>query len=69
MTTCRAVRWQASIGEALTSLPEFGEQEIDRLQAEIAAQIGRGPNKSRKLDAAGVVNLYQIYRRVAVGEQ
>jgi len=50
--------------EVLTSLPEFGEQEIDRLQAEITARL-----KSSKLDAAGVVNLYRIYQHVARGEQ
>ena len=54
--------------EVLTSLPEFGEQEIDRLRDEIAAKIDPGPNKSRKLDAGGVVNLYQIYQHVAAGE-
>ena len=55
--------------EVLTSLPEFGEQEIEQLRDEIAAKIDPGPNKSRKLDAAGVVNLYKIYQQVAAGEQ
>jgi len=53
----------------LTSLPEFGEEEIDRLEAEIRTKIDPGPNKSRKLDAAGVVNLYRIYQHVAAREQ
>ncbi len=48
----------------LTSLPEFGEEEIDRLEAEIAAKL-----KTRKLDAVGVVNLYRIYQHVAVGAE
>jgi hypothetical protein len=66
----RLLRETATLNrEVLTSLPEFGEEEIDRLQAEIAAKIDPGPDKSRKLDAAGVVNLYQIYRYVAAGER
>ena len=50
---------------ALAGVPEFGSEQIARLQADIAKLLALPPDGTRKLDAVGVINLYEIYRRLA----
>ena len=47
-----------------SSLPEFEEETVRQLEADIALLVSPGDGQARKLDAPGILNLYAIYRRL-----
>lgn len=50
---------------ALTSVPEYDDATVDRVEQQIQALSHPPEGKPRKLDAAGVVNLWALYRQLA----
>jgi hypothetical protein len=53
----------------LTSASEFDDAAIDRLEAKIKALRHPSDGKQRKLDAPGVMHLYNAFRRLATDQQ
>lgn len=51
--------------QALTSVPEYDSATVDRVEQQIRALANPPEGRPRKLDAAGVVNLWQIYKHLA----
>jgi len=49
----------------ITSAEEFDDAAVDLLEKQIDALHNPGEGKQRKLDAPGVLNLYEAFRRIA----
>lgn len=50
---------------ALTSVPEYDEAAVERVEQHVRALARPPEGKPRKLDAPGVVNLWEIYKRLS----